>query len=143
MLRNFHAMVLACIGAASVTACQQQAPPPAAAEQAFSAENRRVARFLSLGGSALPEDDDASPLERAVLCRHLVEGLRSRIESAGGLPSDVAKGFGMVRDVYEQRIRVAAGGRPVPTGEGLAEDMDEAERSRRALACVERLQPSG
>lgn len=122
-------------------ACQQGAPAAPREQRTFSAEDKRVARLLSLGsGQAL--DDGASPLEQATRCRYLVADLRSQLEEKGALNSELAQALGMVRDEYERRIRAAGGGSAAGEAKPPMQELDEAERAQKALGCIERLRPA-
>lgn len=128
----------------AVSACSNapdmvEKPQQDARSASFTAEDKRIARKLSIGTASLAE---ASVGGRAVLCGLGLEAIDSRLRSSGALSAQQGQAFDRAREIY--RRRAVAG---YPSAADVAEARRRAEldyptaadRARLAIACLREL----
>lgn len=111
-------------------------PRQNARSNSFTAEDKRIARRLSIGTASLAE---ASVGGRAVLCGLGLEAIDSRLKSSGALSPQQGQAFDRAREIY--RRRAIAG---YPSAADVAEARRRAEldypttgdRARLAITCL-------
>ncbi|OYW44558.1 MAG: hypothetical protein B7Z08_08005 [Sphingomonadales bacterium 32-68-7] len=120
-----------------------------AAPGPFSAEDKRVARALSVGNSQLLDAAD-SPYEQALLCNVAINYMAEALEQRGGLQPDQQQAVALARDFFAERARDLGLGRgksPVEIERDQATKASSIPEGRAkaqlAIGCVQRLQNGG
>lgn len=125
---------------------RQQVPPPAE-DRAFTEEDKRAARALSLSNNQAITDA-TSPYARALLCRNGIEALAVRFQGVRGPGmAEQRQAMEQVRAYIGEQLRLLAE-REGKSGAELNGDMketqeqhaDPTENAQIALACLRRLQ---
>lgn len=131
----------ALIALSAVSACSSSEVPVEETEtsqqKAFTEEDRRIARLLSVGGNDI--DDSASPRYRATLCNLALQAIEERLR--GALSDEQRQAFAQAQSVYDRRARAGASpeDRRLSRDEVEADYPDERDRARFAIGCLQAL----
>lgn len=138
--------IAALVAVALVSACgaDPSATKPVAGQvRQFSAEDKRIARQLSLGNNSLLSQT-SDPQRQALLCRDTLEAIEARLASTGALNGEALKALQSAKLFYENQAGKnadgAAGPRGTEDGFAASENPSQADAGRTALACLQRLQ---
>jgi hypothetical protein len=96
-------------GCATLGACAPARPAPEqgserGAERQFSAEEKAIARSLSLGAVALKEE--ITPAYRAALCELTLASVQEQIATSGMLTDEQQRAFSQAQAMYRQRAKI-------------------------------------
>lgn len=137
---NTVARLFALITPALLSACSgTEAPadkPEMQQQEAFTAEDVRVARALSISGETVKVD--GSPQYRAALCSLGLEAIEDRILSGNMLTREQQRAFAQAQSVYRQR---AAAGLDQEGQEKVLADVvsaypNQGDRARFVAGCL-------
>lgn len=109
------------------------------APRTFSAEERRVAQALSVGGSDVREA--SSPRSYAMLCTMALDTLGTRMEDGALLSAEQRQAFAAARRIYRER---ATGGLSREEQDALRREVETAhpepgDRARFGIGCLREL----
>lgn len=127
-------MVVLLLGACSARDVPQKQGTPV--QKTFTAEDRRVARALLIGGEG--SAPNASPQYRAVLCSVALETVADRMRGKGILTAEQERVFAQAQSIYARR---SSAGRSVEEREALLKEVrdrypDEGDRAPFAIGCL-------
>lgn len=105
----------------------------------FSAEDKRVARVLSIGGE--DRSADVSPQYRAALCSLALESVQDRMQGGGLLTNEQQRIFAQAQSLYKQRATIDLS--PEEQEQTLSEVEtaypNQSDRVRFAIGCLREL----
>lgn len=121
------------------SADEDRARQDTSAQRTFSAEERRIARALSLGGDEVR--DRSSPQSYAMLCSIALEAIGARLESGNLLSAEQRQAFTAARRMYSER---ATAGISRQEQDALRREVEAAypetgDRARLGIGCVRSL----
>lgn len=142
MIHAFYRICLLSTSPLVLTACsvsekdqvQEQELFPTSHE--FSAEDKRVARVLSLGNEIAR--DNSTPQYKAVLCTLALAEIKDRMGESNLMSSQQSEAFAKVQNVYRRRASVGLSGqeREKLRSDVEADHPEQRERARFAIGCL-------
>lgn len=108
---------------------------PGSNDRAFSAEDKRAAAVLSIGGGALASVGSQSGADQAGECARAITTVMERLQNVNSLSREQASSLAVVERYYRQRaVEVSAS--PTDTVTAAEVDDDDERDAALSVACI-------